>query len=98
MRNLCRAALTANGAIFCAKMAAWIASGGSSLLAEAIHSAADIGNQAMLRLGIVKAAKAPTKEFPYGHLREKFIFRRGSPACMNVVQLCCPRLGSISYV
>ena len=55
-------------------MAAWCASGGSSLLAEAIHSVADVGNQALLRLGIVKAAKAPTKDYPYGHLREKFIF------------------------
>jgi solute carrier family 30 (zinc transporter), member 9 len=69
------AALTANSFIFFAKMTAWFTSGGSSLLAETIHSAADIGNQAMLRVGIVKAAKAPTKEFPYGHLRDKFIFR-----------------------
>ena len=38
----------------------------------------------MLRLGIVKAAKAPTKEFPYGHLREKFIFRCDSPFHMQL--------------
>ena len=69
------AALTANGLIFCAKMTAWLFTGGSALLAEAIHSVADVGNQAMLRVGIAKAARAPTKEFPYGHLRDKFIFR-----------------------
>jgi solute carrier family 30 (zinc transporter), member 9 len=73
--SLACAAIMANGLVFCAKMSAWLASGGSALLAEAIHSIADVGNQAMLRFGIVKAARKPTKEFPYGHLRDKFIFR-----------------------
>jgi divalent metal cation (Fe/Co/Zn/Cd) transporter len=43
------AALTANSLIFCAKVGAWLASGGSALLAEAIHSLADVGNQVLLR-------------------------------------------------
>jgi divalent metal cation (Fe/Co/Zn/Cd) transporter len=69
------AALGANSLIFVVKMAAWCFSGGSALLAEAIHSLADIGNQAMLRVGIYKAAQAPTAQHPFGHMREKFIFR-----------------------
>lgn len=72
------AALSANSLIFVAKLAAWTASGGSALLAEAIHSLADIGNQAMLRVGILKASEAPSSEFPYGHMRDKFIFRCAS--------------------
>eukprot|EP00892_Ulva_mutabilis_P008445 jgi/Ulvmu1/5973/UM026_0097.1 len=67
-------ALSANSLIFVAKIGAWAASGGSALLAEAIHSLADIGNQAMLRVGILKASEAPSAEFPYGHMRDKFIF------------------------
>ena len=58
-----------------AKSVAWFLGGGSSLLAEAIHSLADIGNQAMLRFGIFQAAQAPTAQHPFGHMREKFIFR-----------------------
>lgn len=69
------AALSANSLLFVAKLAAWAASGGSALLAEAIHSLADIGNQAMLRVGILKASEAPSAQFPYGHMRDKFIFR-----------------------
>jgi divalent metal cation (Fe/Co/Zn/Cd) transporter len=79
------AAITANGLIFCAKMSAWLACGGSALLAEAIHSIADVGNQAMLRFGIVKAARKPSREFPYGHLRDKFIFR-----CVSINQFFWP--------
>lgn len=70
-----RAALSANSLIFCAKLAAWLASGGSALLAEAIHSLADVGNQAMMRVGVMKAAKAPDASHPFGHMRDKFIFR-----------------------
>lgn len=73
-------ALSANSLIFVAKMGAWAASGGSALLAEAIHSLADIGNQAMLRVGILKASEAPSAEFPYGHMRDKFIFRCAAAA------------------
>ena len=76
------AALAANSLIFVAKSAAWFVSGGSSLLAEAIHSLADIGNQAMLRVGITYAAQAPTAQYPFGHMRDKFIFRCGSASCL----------------
>lgn len=72
---MCIAALAANSLIFVAKITAWCACGGSALLAEAIHSLADIGNQALLRLGIAKAQRAPTPEYPYGYMRDKFVFR-----------------------
>lgn len=86
------AALAANSLIFVAKSAAWFVSGGSSLLAEAIHSLADIGNQAMLRVGITYAAQAPTAQYPFGHMRDKFIFRCGSfiAICMLRVPLLKP--------
>jgi zinc transporter 9 len=32
------------------------------------------GNQLLLRLGISRSLKAPTSEYPYGYLKEKFVF------------------------
>jgi cation diffusion facilitator family transporter len=32
------------------------------------------GNQLLLRLGIARSRKAPTSEYPYGYLKEKFVF------------------------
>ena len=45
------AAMLANLGIAIAKFIAWIVSGSSSMLAEAIHSLADTGNQILLLLG-----------------------------------------------
>lgn len=67
-------AITSNLVIFAAKAFASSSSGSSALLAEAVHSLADIGNQLLLRLGIAKAAKKPTAEYPYGYMKDKFVF------------------------
>lgn len=67
-------AIGSNILIFCAK--AWVgaSSGSSALLSEAVHSLADIGNQLLLRLGIARSRKAPTPEYPYGFVKDKFVF------------------------
>jgi len=60
-------ALFANFGIFVAKgVAAWI-TGSSSMLAEAIHSFADCGNQGLLLLGMRDAKRAPDREHPLGY-------------------------------
>ena len=60
-------ALSANFGIFVAKgVAAWI-TGSSSMLAEAIHSFADCGNQGLLLLGMRDAKRAPDREHPLGY-------------------------------
>jgi len=46
----------------------------SSMLAEALHSIADVLNQALLRIGVLKSLQAPTQEFPYGYLRDRFVW------------------------
>src|SRR5690606_33629766 len=51
------AALLANLGIAVAKFIAWALSGSASMLAEAIHSVADSGNQLLLMLGGRKASK-----------------------------------------
>ena len=59
-------ALGANLAIAAAKTAAAIATGSSSMLAEAIHSYADSGNQVLLLWGMKQAKRPPTPDYPLG--------------------------------
>eukprot|EP00892_Ulva_mutabilis_P005120 jgi/Ulvmu1/2980/UM015_0020.1 len=67
-------AIGSNIFIFAAKVFVSSNSGSSALFAEAVHTLADIGNQLLLRFGIARSTKAPTKEYPYGYMKEKFIF------------------------
>jgi cation diffusion facilitator family transporter len=60
-------ALGANFAIGVAKLAAAIATGSSAMLAEAIHSFADCGNQGLLLIGMKRAKRAPSPEYPLGY-------------------------------
>src|SRR5436190_20866388 len=59
-------ALGANLAIAAAKTGAAIATGSSSMLAEAIHSYADSGNQVLLLWGMKQAKRPPTPDYPLG--------------------------------
>lgn len=68
------AALLANGGIATAKFVAFGFTGAASMLAEAVHSVADTGNQALLLLGGAKAKKAPTEQHPFGYGRERYFW------------------------
>ncbi len=68
------AALTANLAIAVVKFGAFGLTGASSMLAEAIHSVADSGNQVLLLVGGKRAKKGVTPEHPFGYGRERYIF------------------------
>src|SRR3954451_4306131 len=59
-------ALGANLAIAAAKTAAAIFTGSSSMLAEAIHSYADSGNQGLLLWGMRQAKRPPSPDYPLG--------------------------------
>ena len=60
-------AFLANGGIAIAKsVAAWI-TGSGSMLAEAIHSYADTGNQVLLYLGLKQSGRPPDPEHPLGY-------------------------------
>lgn len=68
------AALTANLFIAVTKFGAWALTGASSMLAEAIHSVADSGNQALLLIGGKRAQRAATPEHPFGFGRDRYIY------------------------
>ncbi|GGH50027.1 cation diffusion facilitator family transporter [Microbacterium album] len=68
------AAFLANLGIAIAKFIGWLISGSASMLAEAVHSVADAGNQVLLMLGGRKARRAADREHPFGHGRERYVY------------------------
>ncbi|MFE7846246.1 cation diffusion facilitator family transporter [Microbacterium sp. NPDC057407] len=68
------AAFLANMGIALAKFIAWFISGSASMLAEAIHSVADSGNQLLLMLGGRRAKKRADREHPFGYGRERYVY------------------------
>ena len=67
-------ALGANLAIAVAKFAAALYTGSGAMMAEAIHSLADTGNQLLLLLGIKLAKRPPSPDFPLGHGKEIYFW------------------------
>jgi cation diffusion facilitator family transporter len=73
-RRVVLAAFLANLGIACAKFVGFAFTGSASLLAEAVHSVADTGNQGLLFLGGHRAARAPTLDHPFGYGRERYFW------------------------
>ncbi|MFT4186567.1 MAG: cation diffusion facilitator family transporter [Micrococcaceae bacterium] len=68
------AALAANLGIALSKFIAWFLTQSSSMLAEAIHSCADSGNQLLLLRGGQKAQRERDPKHPFGYGRERYIY------------------------
>lgn len=60
-------ALGANFSIFVAKAFAAAVTNSGAMLAEAVHSLADCGNQGLLLMGIKRAKRPPSPDFPLGY-------------------------------
>ncbi|WP_461481473.1 cation diffusion facilitator family transporter [Porticoccus sp.] len=67
-------ALIANSAIALAKGAAAAYTLSGAMLAEAIHSLADTGNQLLLLLGLRRAKRPPTPDYPLGYGKEIYFW------------------------
>jgi cation diffusion facilitator family transporter len=68
------AAFLANLGVAVAKFVAFFATGAASLLAEAVHSVADTGNQGLLLWGRRRAKRAPNVRHPFGFGRERYFW------------------------
>src|SRR6266567_3573684 len=68
------AALLANLGIAIAKFIAFLATGSASMLAEAVHSVADTGNEALLLIGRGRSRRSRTTEHAFGFGRERYFY------------------------
>ncbi|MCU1346501.1 MAG: cation diffusion facilitator family transporter [Acidimicrobiia bacterium] len=68
------AAFFANLGIALSKIVGFVLTGSAGMLAEAVHSIADTGNQGLLMLGGRRATKEASQRHPFGFSRERYFF------------------------
>jgi cation diffusion facilitator family transporter len=68
------AAFFANLGIAISKFVGFFLTGSAGMLAEAVHSVADTGNQGLLMLGAKRAKKEATAKHPFGYGRERYFW------------------------
>ena len=73
-RKAILAAFLANLGIAIAKLVGFFITGAASMLAEAVHSSADAGNQGLLFLGGARARRKATQSHPFGYGRERYFW------------------------
>lgn len=67
-------ALAGNAVLLVIKTIAYLLSGSGAMLAEAVHSGADLCNQALLWLGIRQSSKGPSEAHHFGYGKDRFLW------------------------
>ena len=68
------AALVANTGIAISKFTAFLVTGSTSMLSEAIHSVADSMNQVLLLIGGKRAKRKATEKYQFGYGRVRYVY------------------------
>jgi zinc transporter 9 len=74
------AAIAGNSLVMVSKFVAFALSGSSSMMAESIHSLADVTNQVLLLVGIQRSRTPASKLFKFGYGQERYFW--------NLVSAC----------
>lgn len=68
------AAIGGNSLVMVAKFTGFAITGSGAMLSEAIHTLADLMNQILLLIGIVRSEKAADADYHYGYGRERYVW------------------------
>lgn len=66
--------IATNSIIMCTKLFAFVTTGSPTLFAETVHSATDVINQVLLKVGEVKAQAKSTEKHPFGFGKERYFW------------------------
>lgn len=66
--------IATNSIITCSKLFGFLSTGSPTLFAETIHSATDVANQVLLKVGEIKSAKKSTELHPFGFGKERYFW------------------------
>jgi zinc transporter 9 len=73
-------AIGGNTVLTVIKFGAYLISGSGAMLAEAVHSAADLGNQTLLWVGMKKSQQGPSEQHHFGYGKDRFLWALVSAA------------------
>jgi len=68
------AAIAGNATVMLAKFVAYLFTGSGAMLSEAIHTLADLLNQMLLMVGIVRSSRQPDDSYEYGYHSARYVW------------------------
>lgn len=73
-------AIGGNTVLTIIKFGAYLLTGSGAMLAETVHSAADLGNQTLLYVGLRKSQRGPSEQHHFGYGKDRFLWALVSAA------------------
>jgi len=73
-------AIGGNTVLTIIKFGAYLLTGSGAMLAETVHSAADLGNQTLLYVGLKQSQRGPSEQYHFGYGKDRFLWALVSAA------------------